>query len=164
MPGIGFAFDPGAIAMQKPLEQFARLGIVHHMLYPECMTDPDDHVRTLTQFMQRDDIETFDCCLPYGEHRQKPLIEAIRKCGKQDIVFATHLYPARKISFASPLSQEQAQARMIVEDLLSRLRPSAQRDLSSRPAVRHLPRRPKQTMPHSATFLNGFVRCLHRMA
>lgn len=104
--------------MQQPLEQFARLGIVHHMLYPDCMTDPDDHVRTLMPFMQRDDIETFDCCLPYGEHRQGKLIKAIRTCGKEDIVFATHLYPARKISFASTLSQEQAQARMIVEDLI----------------------------------------------
>lgn len=104
--------------MQKSLNQFARLGMVHHMLYPACMTDPDDHVRTLTQFVQRNDIETFDCCLPYGQQRQEQLIKAIRCCGKTDIVFATHLYPARKISFASPLSQDQAQARMIVEDLI----------------------------------------------
>lgn len=104
--------------MEVAIEKYARLGMVHHMLYPACMTDPDDHVRTLSEFVKRNDIETFDCCLPYGAERQQKLIRAIRDGGKTDIAFATHLYPARKISFASMLSQEQAQARMIVEDMV----------------------------------------------
>ncbi len=104
--------------MQEKIEKYARLGMVHHMLYPACMTDPDDHVKTMTEFVKRTDIETFDCCLPYGRERQEKLIAAVRNCGKTDIAFATHLYPARKISFASPLSQDQAQARMIVEDMV----------------------------------------------
>lgn len=104
--------------MNQPIEQFARLGIVHHMLYPACLTDPDDHVRTLLRFVQRQDIETFDCCLPYGEERQRVLIDAIRRCGKREIVFAPHLFPMRKISFSSTLSQEQAQTRMIMADMV----------------------------------------------
>lgn len=104
--------------MKTPIEQFARIGLVHHMLYPACLTDPDDHVRTLLQFIARDDIETFDCCLPYGQARQDQLIPAIRQCGKQDVAFAVHLFPMRKISFASPLAQEQAQARMIIADMI----------------------------------------------
>jgi hypothetical protein len=48
------------------LRDYARIGLVHQLLYPACTTDPDDHVRTLTRFVQREDIETLDCCIPYG--------------------------------------------------------------------------------------------------
>jgi sugar phosphate isomerase/epimerase len=105
--------------MRQPLEQFARLGIVHHMLYPSCLTDADDHVRTLLEFVQRRDIETLDCCIPYGPARQALVAPAIRHCGKRDIVFAPHLFPLRKLSLSSPLAQEQAQSRLILEDMVN---------------------------------------------
>lgn len=104
--------------MNDDLRQYARVGLVHHMLYPRCMEDPDDHLQTLSAFVQRADIETFDCCLPYGGERRAKLIPLIRDSGKEAIVFATHLFPLRKLGFTTPAPHEQAQVRMIVEDMI----------------------------------------------
>lgn len=51
--------------MKKDIREYARIGLVHHMLYPECKKDPDYHVETLLEFIKRKDIETFDCYIPY---------------------------------------------------------------------------------------------------
>lgn len=104
--------------MTGDIRDVARLGLVHHMLYPECTTDAQAHAATLMQFVQRGDIETFDCCLPYGDDLQAPLIEAIRTCGKTNVTFATHLFPLRKIGFASTLPGERGQTRLIVDDMI----------------------------------------------
>jgi len=104
--------------MKDDIREYARLGLVHHMLYPECMDDPDAHVRTLEAFIQRGDIETFDCCLPYGQERRERLIPQIRTCGKEHVTFATHFFPLRKIGLSSPAPHEQAQIRMIVQDMI----------------------------------------------
>ena len=104
--------------MKEDIRHYASLGLVHHMLYPKCMEDPDDHVRTLEAFVERDDIETFDCCLPYGQERRKRLIPAVRASGKADITFATHLFPLRKIGLSAPPPHEQAQVRMIMTDMV----------------------------------------------
>lgn len=104
--------------MKDDIREYARLGLVHHMLFPECMMDPDDHVRTLKEFLTRDDIETLDFCLPYGEKRRDQLIPLIRDCGKEDIAFATHLFPLSKSGFGTPIPAEQAQARMIAADMI----------------------------------------------
>jgi len=102
----------------RDIRDYARIGLVHHMLYPRCMQDPDDHVQTLESFVQRDDIETFDCCLPYGDERRKRLIDAVLNCGKEHVAFAIHLYPLLKLPLSSPVPHEQAQARMIVQDMI----------------------------------------------
>jgi len=99
------------------IRNYARLGLVHHMLYPQCMADPDDHVQTLSAFVQRGDIETLDCCLPYGDERRAKLIPLIRDCGKT-VTFATHLFPLRKLGFSTPAPHEQAQVRMVVADMV----------------------------------------------
>jgi len=104
--------------MREDIRRYARLGLVHHMLYPKCMEDPDDHVRTLLEFVRRADIETLECCLPYGTERRRTLIPAVRGCGKQDVAFALHLFPLRKLSFTTPAPHEQAQVRMIVADMI----------------------------------------------
>jgi len=104
--------------MNNDIRECARLGLVHHMLYRQSLTDPDEHARTLEAFVARDDIETFDCCLPYGDDRRRRLIAAIRGSGKEQIAFATHLYPQRKLPFTSPSYSEQAQVRMIVADMV----------------------------------------------
>ncbi len=104
--------------MDEDIRQYARLGLVHHMLYPECMEDPDAHVRTLETFCQREDMETFDCCLPYGAERRALLIPVLRACGKEHVTFATHFFPLRKIGLSSPAPHEQAQIRMIVKDMV----------------------------------------------
>ena len=104
--------------MKEDIRQYARIGLVHHMLCPKCMEDPDDHVRTLEAFVKRTDIETFDCCLPYGKERRKRLIPAVRESGKVDITFATHLFPLRKIGLSTPAPHEQAQVHMIIKDMV----------------------------------------------
>ena len=104
--------------MQEEIRDYARMGFVHHMLYPECMDDAEAHMRTLEAFVQRDDMETFDCCLPYGEARRERLIPVVRDSGKEHIAFATHLFPLRKIGLSSRAPHEQAQIRMIVKDMI----------------------------------------------
>ncbi len=104
--------------MKEDIRKYARVGWVHHLLYPRCMEDPDDHERTLAEFVRRSDLDTFDCCLPYGEARQARLIPRIRASGKGGIAFATHLFPMRKISFATTVPHEQAQTRMIMADMV----------------------------------------------
>ena len=53
--------------MNGDIREYAKLGLVHHLLYSECGDDPAIHVETLLKFIKRTDIETFDCCLPYGD-------------------------------------------------------------------------------------------------
>ena len=103
---------------QENIRDYARIGLVHHMLYPRCLQDPDYHVQTLESFVKRDDIETFDCCLPYGDARRRRLIDAVQSCGKENVAFAIHLYPLLKLPLSSPVPHEQAQVRMIVQDMI----------------------------------------------
>lgn len=104
--------------MNGNLRHYANVGLVHHLLYPASMDRPEEHVQTLLNFVQRDDIATFDCCLPYGNEYREKLVPAIRTCGKTGITFATHLFPLRKMGFATPVPSEQAQARIIVDDMI----------------------------------------------
>jgi sugar phosphate isomerase/epimerase len=104
--------------MQNNLREYARIGLVHHMLYPDCGEHPQAHVATLKALAARSDIATFDCCLPYDPAARAALIAPLRECGKTDITFATHFFPLRKISFCTPIVTEQAQARMIVRDMI----------------------------------------------
>jgi len=96
----------------------ARLGLVHHMLYPASLDDPAEHAATLAALVAREDIETFDCCLPYGDGRGE-LIGRIRDCGKTDITYAAHMFPIRKVSFASPSPIEQGVARLGAADMVA---------------------------------------------
>lgn len=104
--------------MNTPISSYARLGLVHHMLYSNALHDPQEHARTLKAFVARPDIETFDCCLPYGEKWRKEAIQSILASGKEHLTFATHLFPLRKLTFCSTSYSEQAQARMIVSDMV----------------------------------------------
>jgi len=104
--------------MNDSITRHARLGLVHHMLYPDCSEKPADHVTTLLALATRTDIETFDCCLPYDTERRAQLIPVLRNCGKKDITFAAHFFPLRKISFCTINRSEQAQTRMIVRDMV----------------------------------------------
>ncbi|NQU75456.1 MAG: sugar phosphate isomerase/epimerase [Planctomycetes bacterium] len=104
--------------MKEDIRRYARIGLVHHMLYPKCVDDLDDHVATMEEFIKRDDIETFDCCLPYGKDRQARLIRQIRNCGKSDICFAVHRFPFKKFSLCTTEPNERAQVRLIVADMV----------------------------------------------
>ncbi|MBQ8140659.1 MAG: TIM barrel protein [Clostridia bacterium] len=101
--------------MKENIRGYAKLGLVHHLLYPKCTIDPDYHMETLLEFVQRDDIEALDCCLPYGEERRRRMIPVIRSCGK-DVSYALHLFPARKISLSSLDFQEQALTKLVLKD------------------------------------------------
>jgi len=103
------------MAMKDSIRDYARIGLVHHMLYPECLDDPDEHARSLVQFAGRDDIETFDCCIPYGEQRRRRVTSALRACGK-DVVCSMHLFPLRKISLASTSWDEKGLIRLAARD------------------------------------------------
>lgn len=105
--------------MSESIRAYAKLGLVHHMLYGKCTNDPVYHVETLKQFAQRPDIETFDCCLPYGAEYRREAARAVKASGKTHLVFATHLFPLRKLSFCATGYAEQAQCRMIVEDMVA---------------------------------------------
>lgn len=105
--------------MKRELRTHARLGLVHHMLFPRSLDDPDFHVATLEATARRDDIETFDCCLPYGKERQLRLIRAIRASGKEHVAFAIHLFPLRKLSLAATSYVEQAQVRILMQDFIA---------------------------------------------
>lgn len=100
----------------KNIEKYAKLGLVHHLLYLKCTTDRDYHVNTLSEFVGRDDIEALDCCIPYGqEYRSSGIIEKVKNCGK-DVAYALHLFPARKISLSSLDIQEQEMTKLVLLD------------------------------------------------
>lgn len=103
--------------MKEDIREYARLGLVHHMLYPECGDSSEKHVETLLEFIKRTDIETFDCCLPYGQSYRQALIPEIRKCGKT-VCFAIHLYPLRSLPLAAKAPANRAQTWMIIDDMI----------------------------------------------
>jgi sugar phosphate isomerase/epimerase len=110
-----FFQNEGVTGLKTNIRKYARIGLVHHMLYPECTLDPDYHVETLEKFIERDDIETFDCCIPYGDARRERLTAKIRACGKE-VVYAMHLFPLRKISLSSLNFQEQSFSKLVMKD------------------------------------------------
>ena len=118
LPGEDLAASGPRGGVKEEIRDYAKLGYVHHTLYPDSQFDPDDHVETLLRFVSRGDMDTFDFCLPYGEERRRGLIRAIRACGKDDITLTTHLFPLRKIPLGSRIPYEQAQVRMIVADIV----------------------------------------------
>lgn len=99
----------------KNIEKYAKLGLVHQLLYPKCTTDREDHVKTLSQFVERTDIECLDCCIPYGDEYRSKIIDKVRDCGK-DVAYALHLFPARKISLSTLDLQEREMSKIVLKD------------------------------------------------
>jgi sugar phosphate isomerase/epimerase len=106
------------IKMRKDIRNYARLGFVHHILYPDCTKDPEYHIETLLNLIQREDIETLDCYIPYGDEIRKKVIDKIRKCGKE-VVYDLHTFPSRKISLGSLDPQEQGLSRIVIKDQIN---------------------------------------------
>lgn len=104
--------------MTGDIREYARLGLVHHMLYPRCTTDPDYHVQTLLEFVARDDIETFDYCLPADDLLRARAIPSLLDCGKTNIAYATHLFPFKRLSFCLPGADERAEAWAFADDMI----------------------------------------------
>lgn len=103
--------------MNDDIREYAKLGLVHHLLYPECGDSAKTHYDTLMEFIKRTDIETFDCCLPYGEEFRESLASAIKGCGKTTC-FAIHFYPLRVLPLAARTPANQAQTWMILDDMI----------------------------------------------
>jgi len=101
--------------VKDDIRQYARLGLVHHMLYAASTDNAARHAQSLAEFAGRNDIETFDCCLPYDLKEREALIPVLRDCGKE-IVIAAHLFPLRKISFATTSAAEQGLVRLAMRD------------------------------------------------
>lgn len=104
--------------MKYPLREFARIGIVHHLLHSAALCNPEDHAQTLMQLAQRGDIDTFDCCLPYDQGQRENLISVIRTCGKEQIAYAAHQFPFYDLPPTSLAPHEQAQCRLIMKDMV----------------------------------------------
>lgn len=104
--------------MKKRIQNYAKVGLVHHLLYPRCTMDAQYHADTLKEFIKRTDIEALDCCLPYDPKLREELIPLVRNCGK-DVGYALHLFPSRKISLASTDIQEQAITKILMEDQIN---------------------------------------------
>lgn len=109
--------NPKGFEMNIDIRKYAKLGLVHHLLYPDCTGDSGYHAETLREFLQRTDIETLDCCLPYGNKRRQELIPLVRNCGKS-VCFAIHLYPLRSLPLAAISPATGAQRWMIVDDMI----------------------------------------------
>lgn len=107
--------------MQGNLQDVARVGLVHHLLYPDCAVDPDFHVTSLETFLTTFDPPVFDCVLPYGEARRRRLIEFINR-RPRSLAYAIHFFPLRKFSLGSTDVQEQAMTRLILEDQIDMAR------------------------------------------
>ena len=104
--------------MRQDIREYARIGFVHHLLYPRCVGDAAYHFETLNEFVQRDDMETFDCCIPFGEPYKQKAIAAVKNSGKE-AVYSMHLFPLRKISLSSDSPQEQNLIRLYLEDQIA---------------------------------------------
>jgi sugar phosphate isomerase/epimerase len=100
------------------IREVARLGLVHHMLYPDCGEHPAEHADTLAALAARTDIETFDCCLPFDKAACARVVPVLRACGKTDITFALHFFPLRKLSLCTTSRTEQAVVRMVVRQMI----------------------------------------------
>lgn len=101
--------------MRADLKEYARIGLVHHLLYPHSLRSPEEHLETLGKIALRNDIETLDCCLPFEAQYRRKAAAMLRNCGKE-IVYALHLLPLRKISLGSICPHEQAIMRLLAEN------------------------------------------------
>jgi sugar phosphate isomerase/epimerase len=70
---------------------------------------------SLPRLLDRRDIETVDCCLPYPGPARDRLVPILRNSGKE-IVYAIHGFPLDKIRLGSVFDHEQGLARFVLED------------------------------------------------
>jgi sugar phosphate isomerase/epimerase len=103
--------------MKEDIREYAKLGLVHHLLYGASAEAPEAHVETLLEFIQRTDIETFDCCLPSERVHHKKLISKIKNCGKS-CCYAIHFYPLRSLPLAGRTAEAKKQTWEIIDGMI----------------------------------------------
>jgi sugar phosphate isomerase/epimerase len=101
-----------------PLRDVARLGLVHHMLFPEEAADPDRYANSLREFIARTDIDTFDCCAPRDIRPFAGFADLVRVHEKHDITFAIHLFPFKELSLCEPDPDRNRAARTILAGMI----------------------------------------------
>jgi len=88
--------------MRVPIEQFAQVGISHHLLFPDAMADPARHEETLPRALALDGFEVVDLFVPAGdEARCGREIELILGSGKT-VVYNCPLLITGGLSPSSP--------------------------------------------------------------
>lgn len=102
--------------MTGDIRDYAKTGLVHHMLFPDCSEDANYHLRTLQDFVKRRDIETLDCCLPLNGCSQEA-ISAVRECGKT-VCFAIHFYPLRTVPLAARTPDQHRRTWQVIDDMI----------------------------------------------
>jgi sugar phosphate isomerase/epimerase len=101
--------------MTADIRKYARIGLAHFMLYPDCVRRERVNFETLPAVLARDDIEAVDFCLPFHpEYRAR--LSAILRASDKRRGFAIHPYPLDKISMGSTADNEKALTRMILDN------------------------------------------------
>jgi len=72
--------------MTPPYTDYFKLGINHHLLFPEVTADWDMHEQTLTKLAQTEVFEVLDLFLPMEAERQRREVDIICASGK-DVVY-----------------------------------------------------------------------------
>ena len=116
--------------MQRPIEQFARLGINHHLLFPDSFTDAEFHEQTLPRALAIDGFEVVDLFVACEDaERGRREVELIRASGKAVI----YNFPLLITGGLNPSSPDSA----VRERTLAAARPhaAAARAVGARKAV-----------------------------
>jgi len=101
--------------MRGDIREYAKIGLVHHLLYLNDLDSPKDHLETFKKIIERNDIETLDCCLPYEDKDRRLFKELVMQYDKE-VVYAMHLIPARKLSPSSTDNLDKPILKIIMED------------------------------------------------
>lgn len=69
--------------MVQPYCNYFKLGINHHLLYPEVTDDPDYHEETLGRLVEMEPFEVLDLYIPRAPEVRSREIELLRASGKE---------------------------------------------------------------------------------
>ena len=101
--------------MQEPLSKYAKVGLAHFMLWPDCVVHDEVLVETLPLILDRSDIEVVDYCLPYDESLRQSLARKVCDSGKEACYVMFH-FPFTKISLGSPAQHDQGLCRLVLQN------------------------------------------------
>lgn len=101
--------------MNEPLRKYAKLGLAHFMLWPDCVIRDKILTETLPLILDRTDIEVIDYCLPYDEALRNSLARKVRDSGKEACYIMFH-FPFTKISLGSPAANDRGLSRLLLRN------------------------------------------------
>lgn len=107
--------------MKGDIREYARLGLVHHLLYGAVPEKPLEHAATLRHFLRAYAIETFDCCLPVAPGDWSTLVKEIAGCGRE-VCFATHFYPLRDLPLAAKDDDAKRKRDVLLKPMIAQAR------------------------------------------